>query len=263
MMDNNHNDGSIDHGVVFINRLILCMLDLFWYFRPSNLLLRYNLAQVHYYMDSSEKFVRLSSNLLECCEIFNSLFGEIVLIRNSSVDGVLSESILPAREIDESLLSADQKHAIKQVAGLLMDISQVVSCDNSYSSDIASLHEILTRQTLMERKHKRTIAALQDYLALELTRSEELESKLKAKETELVSVSEERNKYVRLSQQVTSSGSQSQSSKSSILPSKTKGEEKEPFNPKDWIGRYIRKSFGTSYYFGAVASFDPPYFKVS
>jgi len=225
---------------------------------------------------------RLTCDVLESCEIFNSLFGGITTIRSQyhNITGI--RSILPTHEVDISTFSPDQKHAIKQLGGLLMDMMIVLpSNTDEENKDISKVeldqpnnnHILIIDQNLLERKQKRTISALQDYLSQELTRAEELESKLQAKEMELVHVVAERDMYMKKYQQVNlNSSSQIQSkaiySSQSNQPvtssiTKLKNDDIEvPFNPQEWVGRYIRKAFGSSYYFGIVVYFDTPYFKV-
>lgn len=216
----------------------------------------------------------MTCNLLESCEIFNSLFGKITTIQSNHNH---IKSVNPVHEINSSTLTSDQKHAIKQLAGVLMDMSVIIpsmsktsSIDSSDNIEkVAELDQHTVNHNLLERKQKRTISALQDYLYQELTRCEELESKLQAKEMELVNVVVERDKYLKKCQQenLISSQSHSRAISSSLNQSATSAkanfDELDTFTPQEWIGRYIRKGFGSSYYFGIVVSYDAPYFKVS
>lgn len=215
-----------------------------------------------------ESKARLSCSLLESCEIFNALFGGITTIRNQVQSR--TETIISTQEVNLDAFSPDQKHAVKQLAGLLIDMSIALPSIDAPAIETGKRHEVeklLDEKNLLERKYKRTIAALQDYLSQELTRAEELETKLQAKEMELVNVVAERDKYLKKFQQENTGSSQAHakatSSQTQLSHSlKSRVTETEVFNPQDWIGRYIRKGFGSNYYFGIVVHFDAPYFKV-
>jgi hypothetical protein len=240
--------------------------------------------------DMLEKEVECLNNLQEACEIFDHLFPKIVSIRSSP--NVIDNSEQKKYDVAAFTLEKverQQRELIKHMSGFLLtalNASQsllnlkkeaALNGDSSSSSGSTindnfdekynNMEKLMMEKSKLEIKNNKTIATLQEFLVLELNRNEKLEETLKAKEIELVNVTVERNKLEKSSNG--SQGLRSSSSDYAVEKAKSKDQKDRMEaaqalynNPMNVLGMYVRKSFGSSFFFGLIVSYEVPYYKV-
>ena len=116
--------------------------------------------------------------------------------------------------------------------------------------------------TLTMDSMKHTIALQRDYLVLELCRSEDLQKQLKEREDYIVTITEERDNLARkLLAHKASLSQQEQERLRSHIETATKAKVED--EPESLINSFVRKEFNGLQFFGIIARYKAPYFKVS
>jgi hypothetical protein len=193
-----------------------------------------------------------------------------------------SELNQPSRPISVGSLSLSQKQDIahfstnlskaRDAAGKIRRLTSTCNSSVPTEVELQTLKGVLAEKTKAEKSFAKTICTLQDYLVNELNRAETLESELKAKENELLQMTVEKNKYQKLSLH-SSNGSRSNGkalfSGSDVAASTVVKNEHADLDSlydeshTDLIGCFVRKKFGSNYFFGLVISLEHPYYKVN
>lgn len=213
-----------------------------------------------------------------------------------------SDPVAMQREV----LSDSQCQALDHLSGLLADAAQIFeetrlqqineSCKLLLPSEIGSSSVFLSKDRISSSKRNdRTISLLQNFLTIEISRSEELESKVKVLEQELVDKTDRllrasnqlkrvalRSKRVNGVAEVPSNGIELEESQPAIEADDTANDDERnvdvddhedevseakkadvSFDPNTFSGTFIRKKFEKEYYFGLVINYSHPYFLVS
>lgn len=192
-------------------------------------------------------------------EVFDEIFYEI-----APIDSYNEPNKGHGVKIPFKLLSDRQCHLIKQFSGHLSSArSALVN-----TSTVQITNHATSNEALLVKK----VNCLRDYLVNELNRSEEAEQQLKKKEEELVIITAERDKLQKKLASVSYANSNSGSGSSSrsianVVGSSVKslhGDRLDSSKPESYVNSYIRKPFGSVFFFGLVANYDSKhsYFQV-
>lgn len=204
-------------------------------------------------MDVNEESRRLIVALEDASLIFDELFGDI-----SPVDSTQEHVLKGIARFSRYELSLSQLDYVKRLSGLIATSKKSAELckhllmeplNDTESERIRFLENSLRDAEKLESKQEQRVLLLQEYLVHELRRAEELENKLREKESELVSAED---KIDKLNKRL-SHGDQNGNGKRLRTDDPT----------DDFIGSFVRKRFAESYYFGVVVKFDAPYYRVS
>ena len=138
----------------------------------------------------------------------------------------------------------------------------------NFQEDAVSAENVRLQNSLRECKkkegeHLKVINALQDYLKNEVNRSADADKELRLKEDALVRVTAERNKFMKFINNIQTGSSQSfNSEREKLLKSTISTTAVASETAESYCGSFVRKKFGTSFYFGLIVSFRQPFFKV-
>lgn len=206
-------------------------------------------------METFEHVRSILQNVDLVVESFDNIFSDIAPIKAEEI------RLASSCSIPRDLLSPEQCEGIKHLAGIIKEISDAAEMVRyRKGEDHSTVEEKLSNaeQTLAAKvkdsiRDQRIISTLQEYLVLELNRSEKLEEVLKTKESELVTVTAERNKFQSLCERQQPPPSRSQQ----MNPQKA-----EENDPSSLVGRFVRKKFDGDWFFGIVKSYEYPWFKV-
>lgn len=190
----------------------------------------------------------------------------------------------PHKEIPRSQLSATQCAAIGQLSGYLTEVHEYVTdyklTKKHEESSLKSFPLLQPKKDYDEhRKLCQRVTLLQEYLVNELTHSEQLESRLLEAESQLLKLTDEKNKLMKkisryegggtmqVSASNTSTAHHNHAAGSKETSDTTTGnnldEMSEDVDPLALLGKFIRKQFGDRKYFGLVCNYDKPYYGVS
>jgi hypothetical protein len=191
-------------------------------------------------------------------ELFDNLFKRIA--PTNVINCFEHEAYL---EIPKENLSEHQCEAIKHLSGFLISLKKFYDKEEFQAPNTSQklFQDCNTKSSCDQnfyhsdelKKMGRTISILQEYLVIELNRSENCEAKLKEKEVECVELLDANaslQKKIRLSNNV-----------NPIENAKNNCDSKLA-EPKDYINLFIRKQFGESSFFGIIANYKAPYFHV-
>jgi hypothetical protein len=223
-----------------------------------------------------------NASLRQCAIIFNKLFEEIATVKNigQPYDDEPNSDVHGFQVCSMSQPQRDLIISLSIELSRALDVSNTIVEKIGKGNDSTSDPEITLHETIkLQRKTEKQIVALQEYLIQELNFSSDLNEKLQVLETQLVEMTSERNRYLKLYEShrvngttlktvthsaattttTTTTTSAADSDKRIIVP------QLKPItapNHSSYIGRYIRKSFGGTKFFGLLVSYLPPYFKV-
>jgi hypothetical protein len=230
----------------------------------------------------------------EQADIYDRLFRDVAPPIRSSTEKRSDDSYEPSRPVDASTLTPGQLQDLvhcsavlskaRMAASKIKRLTSSVSSSNPLEVEISALRSQLAEKKKSEQQYLKTIHTLQDYLVNELNRCEDLEIKLKKGENELVLMTAERNKFMKLAQQGGIAGNRGSAkalftsvdaqSTAAAGASAVEGAtvdlatdaDSEPAvavgPPNDVIDKYVRKKFGSNYFFGLIVGFEAPYYRV-
>lgn len=168
-----------------------------------------------------------------------------------------------------SALTDQQCQVVKNLSGFLIRINEEISGFRNRSAEYRSLeaapnpwlkyHPGEIEQTI--ESLKQTIALQRDYLVLELCRSEDLQKTVKEREEQIVTITAERDNYVKklLAHKAALSEQEEDRLRSQVeTAAKAKVEE----DPQSLLNSFVRKEFNGVQFFGVIARYKEPYFKV-
>jgi hypothetical protein len=223
--------------------------------------------------------------------------GEVGMRSSSSAAQQKQGSPNKEAVITRERLSSSHCERIKHISGYLISIKKAAdflyrlqhrlvdedsisgnrNLSPSPDEELAKLRETLIQRKKHEEATQKKICALQDFLVNELNRAEAAENALKVRENELVQITEERNKYMKMVAQLqaggrvpgngmvlkseTGGGAGQNASENATAVTVVTTKSSQP-NVVDLVGKYIRKKFGSSFFFGLVVAFDKPFYKV-
>lgn len=213
-------------------------------------------------------------SLEQAIEVFDELFLQIAPI-NLYNDPSFGHDL----KICRRSLTDRQCHAIKALSGHLISARNHLKQQQDSAAFAPNSTGGNSNATTLESDASlaKKMILLQEYLVNELNRSEHAEQRLKVKEDELVAVTAEKEKLLKKIAAMTAggiyvqsnAGGSSYSTSSVKAGSATVKTEYQPSdrgdpNPHNYVGCYIRKAFGNSYFFGVIAAYDQPeqYFQV-
>jgi hypothetical protein len=87
------------------------------------------------------------------------------------------------------------------------------------------------------------------------------DEQLRIGEDGLLKMTIERNKYIKQIAKMSPNENQNQSYQSNHSSSST-NVKKEILKKENYIGSYVRKKFGSNFFFGLIVSFDSPFYKI-
>jgi hypothetical protein len=199
-------------------------------------------------------------------EVFDKLFQEVATVNLYNEPDIGGDLKIPRRNLTDK-----QCRSIKELSGHIISIKRNLMERRDSETTPARIPEHLTGKGATDLHTARKFSLLQEYLVNELNRSETAELQLKAKEDELVLVTAERDKLKkRLSAGINHGSSHNLSSTAAtnaptaaassttaamIKTESTHYTERGDTNPLSYVGGYIRKPFGNSYYFGLIAAY--------
>jgi hypothetical protein len=195
-------------------------------------------------------------------EVFDKLFHEVATVNLYNEPDIGGDLKIPKKNLTDK-----QCRSIKELSGHIISMKRNLMERRDSETTPARLTEHLTGKEASDLHTARKFSLLQEYLVNELNRSEAAELQLKAKEDELVLVTAERDK-LKKRLVVGSSSSHSLSALAASAPSSTAAStsavvkvessqhpERGDANPLSYVGGYIRKPFGNSYFFGLIAAY--------
>lgn len=203
-------------------------------------------------------------------EYLDHLTTEIdILFRNVATTKKYNENHVEKQAISLNVLSDFQCQKIRNTIELLVKLNEEASGFRNRNAEYRDLESVPNpwlkyRQsepdpTLESLKH--TNALQRDYLVLELCRSEDLQKQLKEREDFIVTLTAERDALAKklLMNKALLSEQEQQKLRSHVEDStKIKVEEE----PESLLHSFVRKDFNGKWFFGIIAKYKEPYFKV-
>jgi hypothetical protein len=197
-------------------------------------------------------------------EVFDKLFQEVATVNLYNEPDIGGDLKIPKRNLTDK-----QCRSIKDLSGHIISLKRNLMERRDSETNPARLTERLAGKDATDLHTARKFSLLQEYLINELNRSETAELQLKAKEDELVLVTAERDKLKKRLAMGSSNSSHSFShlaaasaptsaavSSSVVVKTEaTSHSERGDTNPLSYVGGYIRKPFGNSYFFGLIAAY--------
>lgn len=185
-------------------------------------------------------------------DLFDEIFYEIAPIDLYNEPNKGDKIKIPLKH-----LSDRQCHVIKQFSGYL-------STARANLTTASVSHATTSPSKGNEAALVKKINCLREYLVNELNRSENAEQELKKKEEELVIVTAERDKLQRKLASAlhanTSSSNQGSTARTiaNVVSASVKSlhGDRVDSQPESYVNSYIRKPFGSAFFFGLVAQYD-------
>ena len=206
-------------------------------------------------MDNYENQLTVFNRLDDIAEAFDNLFDDISPIGKH---GKRSKVGLPKGiRIQRDALSLEQREEVKHLSGFIKSALEAINAirfsdtqeeQADINSRLREMEKLLEIKDKHARRDARTISILQEFLVQELTRADELESRIKEKEQDLV-------KQTDLLMQT-----QKRNGNMSSVPDSLRAKST---NIHDLLMKYVYKKFGKQKFFGLIVDFDEKWFRVS
>ena len=199
--------------------------------------------------------------------------------------------------IDRKVITPAQCNKIDQLSGYMISVRNLAeklsrihlhsnkeSTNLNHEVELTNLSKLLMEKKVMNDKNVQRISVLQTFLVNELNRSEKAEKDLIDRENDLVSMTDERNKYMKqlqsyqkqveqlnLLMKTKQAGNQQQrngfmNSLTKVNDDNTNGNGCNTVYDSDsihaMIGTFVRKKFGANHFFGLAVSYEKPFYKV-
>ena len=265
-------------------------------------------------LDATQDAWKTRQDLLEgvvnAVDMFNEMFFDIAPIADSARitarppacpigSGSSSSSHDDGLALTRRDLTEAQCQKLQHISGYLRkvkDAGEVLyrlygrnDSDGTFdpSEELKNLRQELLNQKKEEEKYMKTMVALQDFLVIELNRSEATEARLKEKEDIITTLEEEKKKYFILycserdnnaatrrggagtggrgssaaAMATAAASAAAAAGPTSKLGDVTTTGDKETLAQMA-VGKFVRKKFDTRKFFGLIMEFSHPFFKV-
>ena len=197
----------------------------------------------------------------DAIQLFDQIFIEV-----APVNGYNDPNVGKEVKIPQTNLTDKQCNLIKEISGHLIGVRNNLLHKSGSEPLTPATEQRIVQDSSATVHMARQYNLLKDYLIAELNKSEIASNNLKVKEEELVIITAERDKLKKKLANITANGGTyhttgiSTTVSSSSSKNTTKKETELPMkcdvDPNCYVGGFIRKPFGSSYFFGLIASYD-------
>lgn len=221
--------------------------------------------------------------LNQIIQLHDKLFVDICPITDMSILDHVSMGDQQI-SIDRNILSLYQMEQLKHLSGYIKSAKSGIDAvkyhyyhegdDDTLVERLEYLEKVIVDKDRQLRLEEQRTALLKEYLVNEVNRADALEQGHKIVEDELVLVNDERVKlFKRLQSYQAAAGQGVRTSSQRVVASGSTAavasqdndnasKHKEEFINDDLVNKYVRKKFGSAFFFGVVLRFLTPYFTV-